>query len=41
MSVDGPILFSGPFVMDTPERLAQTKRDFASGKMGTLDGVPF
>ncbi len=38
---EGPILFSGPFVMDTPERLAQTKRDFASGKMGTLDGVPF
>lgn len=41
MSVEGPILFSGPFVMDTAERLAQTKRDFASGKMGTLDGVPF
>ena len=39
--VEGPVLFSGPFVMDTPERLAQTKRDFASGKMGTLDGVPF
>ena len=39
--VEGPILFSGPFVMDTPERLAQTKRDFAGGKMGTLDGVPF
>jgi len=39
--VEGPILFSGPFVMDTPERLAQAKRDFVSGKMGTLDGVPF
>ena len=37
----GPILFSGPFVMDTPERLAQARRDFASGAMGTLDGVPF
>ena len=37
----GPILFSGPFVMDTPERLEQAKRDYASGKMGTLDGVPF
>jgi len=39
--VQGPVLFSGPFVMDTPERLAQARRDFASGKMGTLDGVPF
>ncbi len=37
----GPILFSGPFVMDTPERLVQARRDFASGKMGTLEGVPF
>lgn len=37
----GPILFSGPFVMDTPERLAQARRDFASGEMGTLEGVPF
>lgn len=39
--VEGPVLFSGSFVMDTPERLAQARRDFASGKMGTLDGVPF
>jgi len=39
--VEGALLFSGPFVMDTPERLEQAKRDFASGKMGTLDGVPF
>lgn len=39
--VEGAILFSGPFVMDTPERLAQARRDYASGKMGTLDGVPF
>lgn len=39
--VQGEILFGGPFVMDTPERLAQTKRDYASGKMGQLDGVPF
>lgn len=39
--VQGAILFGGPFVMDTPERLAQTKRDFSSGKMGQLDGVPF
>ncbi|MDP9124288.1 MAG: hypothetical protein M3N82_06775 [Pseudomonadota bacterium] len=39
--VQGPVLFSGPFVMDTQERLAQARRDFASGRMGTLDGVPF
>ena len=37
----GPILFMGPFVMDTPERLAQARRDFAAGKMGRLEGVPF
>ena len=36
-----PILFSGPFVMDTPERLTQARRDYSSGKMGRLDGVPF
>lgn len=39
--VEGALLFSGPFVMDTPQRLEQAKRDFASGKMGTLDGIPF
>jgi redox-sensitive bicupin YhaK (pirin superfamily) len=38
---EAPILFSGPFVMDTPERLTQAKRDYSSGKMGRLDGVPF
>lgn len=40
-SISEPILFSGPFVMDTPERLAQARRDFSSGAMGALDGVPF
>lgn len=39
--VQGEILFSGPFVMDTPERLAQAKRDYAAGRMGRLEGVPF
>jgi redox-sensitive bicupin YhaK (pirin superfamily) len=39
--VQGEILFSGPFVMDTPERLEQAKRDFAAGRMGRLEGVPF
>jgi quercetin 2,3-dioxygenase len=38
---EGPILFAGPFVMDTPERLAQAERDYATGRMGRLDGVPF
>lgn len=37
----GAILFSGPFVMDTPERLSQAKRDFSAGRMGRLDGVPY
>ncbi len=36
-----PILFSGPFVMDLAEHLAQARRDFLAGKMGRLDGVPF
>ena len=31
---EGPILFAGPFVMDTPERLMH-------GRMGRLEGVPF
>lgn len=35
-----PILFGGSFVMDTPERLQQAQRDYVSGRMGTLDGVP-
>ena len=36
-----PFLFSGPFVMDTPEHLTRAKHDYSSGKMGRLDGVPF
>lgn len=39
--VQGEVLFSGPFVMDTPARLEQAKRDFATGRMGRLEGVPF
>jgi redox-sensitive bicupin YhaK (pirin superfamily) len=39
--VQGEVLFSGPFVMDTHERIVQAKRDFASGRMGRLEGVPF
>lgn len=40
-TVIGPVLFSGPFVMDTAERLEQTKRNFAAGRMGRLEGTPF
>lgn len=39
-ALKGPVLFSGPFVMDSPERLAQARRDYATGRMGRLDGVP-
>ena len=39
--VKGEILFAGPFVMDTPERLTKAEQDFASGRMGRLDGVPY
>jgi redox-sensitive bicupin YhaK (pirin superfamily) len=38
---EGPILFAGPFVMDTPERLMQARQDFMAGRMGRLEGVPF
>jgi len=38
---EGPILFAGPFVMDTPERLIQARQDFLEGRMGRLEGVPF
>jgi redox-sensitive bicupin YhaK (pirin superfamily) len=36
-----PLLFGGPFVMDTPENLQRAQRDYQNGIMGTLDGVPF
>lgn len=38
---EGPILFAGPFVMDTPQRLAQARDDYLAGRMGRLEGVPF
>jgi redox-sensitive bicupin YhaK (pirin superfamily) len=38
---EGPILFAGPFVMDTPERLEQARQDYLAGRMGRLEGVPF
>ncbi len=39
--VEGELLFAGPFVMDTPAHVDRARRDYASGKMGRLDGVPF
>jgi quercetin 2,3-dioxygenase len=38
--MQAPVLSSGSLLVDTPKLLAQARRDFASGKMGTLDGVP-
>jgi len=38
---EGPLLFGGPFVMDSEERLAQAQLDYLRGRMGTLDGVPY
>lgn len=38
---EGAILFAGPFVMDTPERLIQARDDYLAGRMGRLEGVPF
>ena len=38
---EGPLLFGGPFVMDTEQRLAQAQLDYLHGRMGTLDGVPY
>ncbi|HET6222175.1 MAG TPA: pirin family protein [Dongiaceae bacterium] len=38
---EGAILFAGPFVMDTPERLMQARQDYLAGRMGRLEGVPF
>ncbi|MBK9492768.1 MAG: hypothetical protein IPO07_31320 [Haliscomenobacter sp.] len=31
-----PITYGGPFVMTTPEQMAETKLRFANGEMGRL-----
>lgn len=41
LPAQGPILFAGPFVMDTPERLLRARQDYLAGRMGRLEGVPF
>lgn len=40
-SAPKPLIFDGPFVFESRERMNQAKRDFVTGKMGQLDGVPF
>nr|WP_241879508.1 pirin-like C-terminal cupin domain-containing protein [Psychrobacter sp. PraFG1]UNK06321.1 hypothetical protein MN210_07185 [Psychrobacter sp. PraFG1] len=35
-AVKDNIIFDGPFVMDTEERIAQAYEDYRSGKMGQL-----
>ena len=32
-----PIIYGGPFVMTTPEQMAETKRRYANGEMGKLE----
>ena len=39
--VQGDLVFAGPFVMDTLEHADQARKDYLSGKMGRLEGVPF
>ena len=36
-----PLVFGGPFVLDSHQSLRQAHQRYASGQMGTLDGVPF
>lgn len=36
-----PLVFYGPFVFASRERVRQAEHDFMSGNMGRLDGVPF
>lgn len=36
----GPLVFGGPFVLDSRESLQRAQRDYFAGRMGQLDGVP-
>ena len=38
--VQGPLVFGGPFVLDSRESLQRAQRDYFAGRMGKLDGVP-
>lgn len=35
--IDEPVVAWGPFVMNTAEEIVQARKDFAAGRMGTLD----
>ncbi|MBK9212875.1 MAG: pirin family protein [Saprospiraceae bacterium] len=39
--IDYPLVFDGPFVMDSKENLAMAYQNYKTGKMGSLDGIPF
>ncbi len=39
--VRGPLVFGGPFVVDSRAALQQVQKRYFAGEMGTLDGVPF
>jgi redox-sensitive bicupin YhaK (pirin superfamily) len=36
--IDEPVVSWGPFVMNTTEQIIQARKDYASGRMGTLAG---
>lgn len=36
-----PLVFRGPYVFNSQEAIERAYRDFADGRMGRLDGVPF
>lgn len=39
-AAERPLVFGGPFVLDSPDAVRQAQRDFYAGRMGSLDGVP-
>jgi quercetin 2,3-dioxygenase len=39
--IDEPVVAWGPFVMNTSEEILQARKDFAAGRMGTLDPRAF
>lgn len=39
--IDYPLYFEGPFVMDSPENIIKAYQNYQTGKMGSLDNIPF
>lgn len=39
--IDYPLIFDGPFVMDRQENINKAHQNYQTGKMGSLEGVPF